>query len=60
MVLKESLGGNSHAVMVATISPSSHDYEETLSTLKYADRAKKVCVYVCVCVYVDDAVCILL
>lgn len=41
MVLKESLGGNSYAVMVTTVSPSSHDYEETLSTLKYADRAKR-------------------
>lgn len=41
-VLKDSLGGNAHAVMVTTISPSSYDYEETLSTLKYADRAKRV------------------
>lgn len=42
MVLKDSLGGNAHAIMVTAISPSSADYEETLSTLKYADRAKKV------------------
>ncbi len=42
MVLKDSLGGNSHAIMVATVSPSAYDYEETLSTLKYADRAKRV------------------
>ena len=42
MVLKESLGGNSHAIMISAISPSSFDYEETISTLKYADRAKRV------------------
>jgi kinesin family protein 1 len=42
MVLKDSLGGNSHAIMVAAVSPGSFDYEETISTLKYADRAKRV------------------
>lgn len=42
MVLKESLGGNSHVIMISAISPSSFDYEETISTLKYADRAKRV------------------
>ena len=42
MVLKDSLGGNAHSVMVATISPSNFDYDESISTLKYADRAKKV------------------
>lgn len=42
MVLKDSLGGNAHAVMITNVSPSSLDYEETLSTLKYADRAKRV------------------
>ena len=42
LVLKDSLGGNSHAIMVATVSSSSMDYEETISTLKYADRAKLV------------------
>lgn len=41
-VLRDSLGGNAHAVMIATVSPSSSDYEETLSTLKYADRATRV------------------
>jgi hypothetical protein len=45
-VLKESLGGNAHALMVSTISPSSQDYEETLSTLKYAERAKRVRMHV--------------
>jgi hypothetical protein len=43
LVLKESLGGNSHAVMIAGVSPSTMDYEETISTLKYADRAKRYC-----------------
>ena len=42
MVLKDSLGGNAHAVMLTAVSPSSFDYEETVSTLKYADRAKRV------------------
>jgi hypothetical protein len=42
MVLKNSLGGNSRTVMVANVSPSSADYEETISTLKYADNTKKI------------------
>ena len=41
MILKESLGGNAYTVMLSCVSPSSYDYEETLSTLKYADRAKR-------------------
>ena len=41
-LLKDSLGGNSKTVMVATVSPASDNYEETLSTLRYADRAKKI------------------
>ena len=36
------MGGNSRTVMVATISPASDNYEETLSTLRYADRAKRI------------------
>ncbi|VVT53763.1 uncharacterized protein SAPINGB_P003737 [Magnusiomyces paraingens] len=39
-ILKESLGGNSKTAMVACISPT--DYEETLSTLRYADQAKSI------------------
>ncbi|ODN82908.1 hypothetical protein L202_01159 [Cryptococcus amylolentus CBS 6039] len=39
-LLKESLGGNSKTAMIAAISPA--DYEETLSTLRYADAAKKI------------------
>jgi hypothetical protein len=35
-------GGNSKTVMIATVSPSAFNYEETMSTLKYADRAKQI------------------
>jgi kinesin family protein 13 len=37
-LLKDNLGGNSRTIMIATISPSPDNYEETLSTLRYADR----------------------
>jgi hypothetical protein len=39
-LLKDSLGGNSKTAMIACISPSN--YEETLSTLRYADQAKHI------------------
>ena len=39
---QDNLGGNSKTVMVATISPALDNYEETLSTLRYADRAKRI------------------
>jgi len=39
-LLKDSLGGNSKTAMVACIAPA--DYEETLSTLRYADQAKRI------------------
>uniref|UniRef100_A0A8C6X0E3 Kinesin family member 13Bb n=1 Tax=Neogobius melanostomus TaxID=47308 RepID=A0A8C6X0E3_9GOBI len=41
-LLKDSLGGNSRTAMVATVSPSADNYDETLSTLRYADRAKSI------------------
>jgi kinesin family member 18/19 len=41
-MLKDSLGGNCKTVMIATISPSSSQYEETINTLKYANRAKNI------------------
>ncbi|XP_063729758.1 kinesin-like protein KIF13A [Symsagittifera roscoffensis] len=41
-LLKDSLGGNSKTVMIATISPSADNYDESLSTLRYADRAKRI------------------
>nr|CAD7407586.1 unnamed protein product [Timema poppensis] len=44
-LLKDNLGGNSRTVMVATVSPASDNYEETLSTLRYADRAKRIVNY---------------
>lgn len=42
MFLQDSLGGNSRTAMVATISPAADNYDETLSTLRYADRAKNI------------------
>ncbi|KAH9938671.1 uncharacterized protein B0H18DRAFT_1081243 [Fomitopsis serialis] len=41
-LLKDSLGGNSKTAMIAAISPADVNYEETLSTLRYADQAKKI------------------
>uniref|UniRef100_G3SUG2 Kinesin family member 13B n=1 Tax=Loxodonta africana TaxID=9785 RepID=G3SUG2_LOXAF len=38
----DSLGGNSKTAMVATVSPAADNYDETLSTLRYADRAKNI------------------
>ena len=37
-LLRENLGGNSKTAMVAAISPADINYDETLSTLRYADR----------------------
>ena len=41
-LLQDSLGGNSHTLMLACVSPSSLDYTETLNTLKYANRARNI------------------
>ncbi|XP_067029065.1 kinesin-like protein KIF16B isoform X1 [Acropora muricata] len=41
-LLKDSLGGNSKTIMIATISPADVNYAETLSTLRYANRAKNI------------------
>lgn len=41
-ILKDNLGGNSKTVMLATISPAAIQLEETMSTLRYAERAKKI------------------
>lgn len=38
----DSLGGNSHTVMIACVNPSSTSYDETLSTLRYADNARNI------------------
>ena len=41
-LLQDSLGGNSHTVMIACVSPADSNLEETMSTLRYADRARKI------------------
>ncbi|RKP18003.1 hypothetical protein ROZALSC1DRAFT_30250, partial [Rozella allomycis CSF55] len=41
-LLQDSLGGNSKTLMIATLSPASYNYDETLSTLRYASRAKNI------------------
>ncbi|KAK3377951.1 hypothetical protein B0H63DRAFT_547572 [Podospora didyma] len=41
-LLKDSLGGNSMTAMIAAISPADINYDETLSTLRYADSAKRI------------------
>ena len=51
-LLKENLGGNSKTAMLAAISPADINYDETLSTLRYADRAKQI---VCKAVVNEDA-----
>ncbi|GBG29741.1 Kinesin-like protein FLA10 [Hondaea fermentalgiana] len=41
-LLQDSLGGNTKTVMISAISPADYNYEETLSTLRYANRAKNI------------------
>ncbi|XP_054652369.1 stAR-related lipid transfer protein 9 isoform X2 [Dunckerocampus dactyliophorus] len=41
-LLKDSLGGNSKTIMIATVSPSANCYNETLSTLRYAAHARNI------------------
>ena len=41
-ILQSALGGNSKTIMICALSPSFMNYEETLGTLRYADRAKKI------------------
>lgn len=41
-LLKDSLGGNTKTIMIACLSPSQLCYEETINTLKYATRARKI------------------
>ncbi|GFO46913.1 chromosome-associated kinesin kif4a [Plakobranchus ocellatus] len=41
-ILQDSLGGNSHTLMIACVSPADSNIEETLNTLRYADRARKI------------------
>lgn len=42
LLVQDSLGGNTKTVMVANIGPAGYNYEETLSTLRYANRAKNI------------------
>ena len=41
-ILQNALGGNSKTIMICAVSPASMNYEESMSTLRYADRAKKI------------------
>lgn len=41
-LLQDSLGGNTKTVMIAALSPADYNYDETLSTLRYASRAKNI------------------
>ena len=41
-ILQNALGGNSKTLMICALSPADDNYEETLSTLRYADQAKKI------------------
>ncbi|XP_071824596.1 kinesin-like protein KIF28 isoform X3 [Apostichopus japonicus] len=41
-LLQNALGGNSKTIMIAALSPADINYDETLGTLRYADRAKKI------------------
>jgi len=41
-LLQDSLGGNSHTLMIACVSPADSNIDETISTLRYADRARKI------------------
>ncbi|XP_003367843.1 kinesin-II subunit [Trichinella spiralis] len=41
-LLQDSLGGNTKTIMIACISPADNNYDESLSTLRYANRAKNI------------------
>lgn len=41
-LLQNALGGNSKTVMIAALSPADVNYDETLSTLRFADRVKRI------------------
>lgn len=41
-LLQDSLGGNSKTLMIANVGPSEYNYSETLTTLRYASRAKTI------------------
>nr|CAH8833328.1 unnamed protein product [Trichobilharzia regenti] len=56
-LLKENLGGNSRTTMIAALSPADVNFDETLSTLRYADRAKSI---VCKAVINEDPTAVLI
>lgn len=41
-ILENALGGNSQTIMICAISPANDNYDESLSTLRYADQAKRI------------------
>lgn len=41
-LLQDSLGGNSITLMIACVSPADYNCDETIGTLRYADRARKI------------------
>lgn len=41
-ILQDSLGGNTKTVMIANVGPADYNIDETLSTLRYASRAKSI------------------
>ncbi|KAI8441203.1 hypothetical protein MSG28_009429 [Choristoneura fumiferana] len=41
-ILQDSLGGNSKTIMIAAVGPASYNYDETITTLRYAHRAKAI------------------
>lgn len=41
-LLQNALGGNSKTIMIAALSPADVNYDETLSTLRFADRVKRI------------------
>jgi hypothetical protein len=41
--LQDSLGGNAHTIMIACVSPADDNFDETLTTLRYANRARNIC-----------------
>ena len=41
-LLQDSLGGNAKTLMIATASPADYNFDETMSTLRYANRAKNI------------------
>ena len=40
--VQDSLGGNTKTVMIANVGPADYNYDETISTLRYANRAKNI------------------